>query len=118
MTYNDILALARAGYSSDQIGQLARLEQMQPAPAPAPVQPAPAPVQPAPAPAPVQPAPAPAPVQPAQQFDYNQMMAEILGIKQAVQAGNIAISQQPSAAPTADQILANIIAPKPVKKED
>ena len=92
MTYNDILALAKAGYNAGQIGQLAQLEQMQPAPAPAP-------------------APAPS-------FDYNQMMAEILGIKQAVQAGNIANSQQPAAAPTAEQILANIIAPKPIKKEE
>lgn len=106
MTYNDILALAKAGYNAEQIGQLAHLEQMQPAPAPAPTQ------APAPAPDPTT-APAPAPT-----FDYNQMMAEILGIKQAVQAGNIAASQQPTPVPTADQILANIIAPKPIKKEE
>ena len=109
MTYKNILALAHAGYSADQIGKLAMLEQM-PAPA-APVAPAaPAPAAPA-APAPAAPA-APAP------FDYQAMMAELLGIKNAIQAVNVQNSQQPEQPMTADQILANIIAPKPIKKED
>ena len=114
MTYKDILALAHAGYSADQIGKLAMLEQM-PAPA-APAAPAPAaPAAPAPA-APAAPAPA-APAEPAQ-FDYQAMMAELLGIKNAIQAVNVQNSQQPEQPMTADQILANIIAPKPIKKED
>ena len=111
MTYKDIIALANAGYTADQIGQLARVEQMEPAAAPVP-QPAAAPVQ-QPTAAPVQ-QPAAAPVQPA---DYSTIMAELLGIKQAVQAGNLQQAQQP-AVMTPDAILANIIAPKPRGKED
>ena len=96
MTYKDILALAHAGYSADQIGKLAMLEQM-----PAPAAPA-APATPA----------APAP------FDYQAMMAELLGIKNAIQTVNVQNSQLPEQPMTADQILANIITPKPIKKED
>ena len=90
MTYKDIIALANAGYTAGQIGQLAQLEQM------------PAPATPAPA--------TPAP-------DYNAIMAELLGIKQAVQVGNIQQTQQPPVL-TPDDILANIIAPKPRGKDD
>ena len=46
------------------------------------------------------------------------MMAELLGIKNAIQTGNLQNSQQPEQPMTADQILANIIAPKPIKKEE
>ena len=88
MTYKDILALAHAGYSADQIGKLAMLEQM------------------------------PAPAAPVAQFDYEAMMSELLGIKNAIQTGNVQNSQQPEQPMTADQIMANIIAPKPIKKED
>ena len=120
MTYKDIIALANAGYTADQIGQLFQLEQM-PAPtaAPAPAA-APAPTAaPAPAaPAPAAPAPAaPAPAAPVTTPDYNAIMAELLGIKQAVQAGNIQQTQQPLVL-TPDDILANIIAPKPRGKDD
>ena len=90
MTYKDIIALANAGYTAGQIGQLAQLEQM------------PAPATPAPA--------TPAP-------DYNAIMAELLGIKQAVQVGNIQQTQQPPVL-TPDAILATIIAPKPRGKDD
>ena len=115
MTYKDIIALANAGYTAGQIGQLAQLEQM-PAPAtPAPATPAPATAAPA-TPAPATPAPAtPAPATPAP--DYNAIMAELLGIKQAVQVGNIQQTQQPPVL-TPDDILANIIAPKPRGKDD
>ena len=44
-------------------------------------------------------------------------MSELLGLKQAVQAGNMMQVQQPAQIMTADDIIANIIAPKP-KKED
>ena len=94
MTYKDILALAHAGYSADQIGQLAMLEQI------------PAPAAPA------------APAAPVAQFDYQAMMAELLGIKNAIQTSNVQTSQQLEQPMTADQILANIIAPKPIKKEE
>lgn len=46
------------------------------------------------------------------------MMSELLGIKNAIQTVNVQNSQQPEQPMTADQILANIIAPKPIKKED
>jgi hypothetical protein len=46
------------------------------------------------------------------------MMGELLGIKNAIQTGNVQTSQQPKQPMTADQILANIIAPKPIKKEE
>ena len=105
MTYKDIIALANAGYTAGQIGQLAQLEQM-----PAPATAAPATAAPATA-APATAAPAtPAP-------DYNAIMAELLGIKQAVQVGNIQQTQQPPVL-TPDAILANIIAPKPRGKDD
>ena len=106
MTYKDILALAHAGYSADQIGQLAMLEQM---PAPA------TPATPAASAAPAAPA---TPAAPAAPFDYQAMMGELLGIKNAIQTGNVQTSQQPKQPMTADQILANIIAPKPIKKEE
>ena len=100
MTYKDIIALVNAGYTAGQIGQLAQLEQM-----PAPATAAPATAAPATA-APATPAP-----------DYNAIMAELLGIKQAVQVGNIQQTQQPPVL-TPDAILANIIAPQPRGKDD
>lgn len=109
MTYKDILALAHAGYSADQIGKLAMLEQMPAAPAAPAATAAPA--------APAAPAVPAAPAAPAP-FDYQAMMAELLGIKNAIQTGNVQTSQQPEQPMTADQILANIIAPKPIKKEE
>jgi hypothetical protein len=129
MTYKDILALAHAGYSADQIGKLAMLEQMPTPAAPAtpvapaapatPVAPA-APAAPATSVAPAAPATPVAPAAPAAPapFDYQAMMAELLGIKNAIQTVNVQNSQQPEQPMTADQILANIIAPKPIKKED
>ena len=133
MTYKDILALAHAGYSADQIGKLAMLEQM-PAPATpaAPVAPAApaiptapaapavptAPAAPAVPTAPAAPAVPAAPAAPAAPFDYEAMMSELLGIKNAIQTVNVQNSQQPEQPMTADQILANIIAPKPIKKEE
>ena len=115
MTVEEILALCHAGYNSDQIMQLAQAQQMERAQQPQqPVQPA-QPVQPQ---QPVQPAQPVQPVQqPAQPNGYEQIMSELLGLKQAVQAGNMMQVQQPAQIMTADDIIANIIAPKP-KKED
>ena len=107
MTVEEILALCHAGYNSDQIMQLAQAQQMERAQQPAqPVQPVQQPAQPV---QPVQ--------QPAQPSGYDQIMSELLGLKQAVQAGNMMQAQQPAQIMTADDIIANIIAPKP-KKED
>lgn len=113
MTVTEIIALCHAGYNSDQIMQLAQaqqLERAQQAQQPAqPVQPAQQVQQPA--------QQMQQPAQPAQPNGYEQIMSELLGLKQAVQAGNLMQTQQPAQIMTADDIIANIIAPKP-KKED
>ena len=110
MTVEEIIALCHAGYNSDQIMQLAQAQQMERAQQAQPVQ---QPAQPVQQPAqPVQPV-----QQPAQPNGYEQIMSELLGLKQAVQAGNMMQAQQPAQIMTADDIIANIIAPKP-KKED
>lgn len=111
MTVTEIIALCHAGYNSDQIMQLAQAQQMERAQQPAqPVQQiGPAAMQPAAPAVPVQ--------QPSQSGGYEQIMAELLGLKQAVQAGNMMQAQQPAQPMTADDIIANIIAPKP-RKED
>ena len=103
MTVEEIIALCHAGYNSDQIMQLAQAQQMERAQQVQPVQQPAQPVQP------VQ--------QPAQPNGYEQIMSELLGLKQAVQAGNMMQAQQPAQIMTAEDIIANIIAPKP-KKED
>ena len=122
MTVTEIIALCHAGYNSDQIMQLAQAQQMERAQqVQQPAQPV-QPVQPQQPAQPVQPQQPAQPVQPVQQQQpqssgYEQIMAELLGLKQAVQAGNMMQAQQPAQIMTADDIIANIIAPKP-KKED
>ena len=108
MTVEEIIALCHAGYNSDQIMQLAQAQQLERAQQPVqqPAQPVQQPVQPAQQPA-----------QPSQPSGYEQIMSELLGLKQAVQAGNMMQAQQPAQIMTAEDIIANIIAPKP-KKED
>ena len=103
MTVTEIIALCHAGYNSDQIMQLAQAQQMEHA------QQMQQPQQPA---QPVQ-----QPQQPQQPSGYEQIMSELLGLKQAVQAGNMMQAQQPAQIMTADDIIANIIAPKPKKEE-
>ena len=99
MTVEEILALCHAGYNSDQIMQLAQAQQMERAQQ----------LQ--------QPQQSQHPQQSQQPSGYDQIMAELLGLKQAVQAGNMMQAQQRAQIMTADDIIANIIAPKP-KKED
>ena len=112
MTVEEIIALCHAGYNSDQIMQLAQAQQMERAQQmQQPVQQMQQPVQ-----QPVQQMQQPV-QQPVQPSGYEQIMAELLGLKQAVQAGNMMQAQQPAQIMTADDIIANIIAPKP-KKED
>ena len=96
MTVTEIIALCHAGYNSDQIMQLAQAQQMERA---QPVQPVQQPAQ-----------------QPQQPVGYEQIMSELLGLKQAVQAGNMMQAQQPAQPQTAEDIIANIIAPKPRKE--
>ena len=108
MTVTEIIALCHAGYNSDQIMQLAQAQQLERA-------------QQMQQPAQQMQQPAQQMQQPAQQMQqpsgYEQIMSELLGLKQAVQAGNMMQAQQPAQIMTADDIIANIIAPKP-KKED
>lgn len=100
MDIKDIIALANAGFTAQQIATMATTA---PAPAPAPT-PVPAPVPaPAPAPAPV-PAPAPAPVDP--------IMEQLKALTTAVQTNAIINSQLPITQPeTPEDILASIINP-------
>ena len=115
---DDILTLAKAGFTANQIIALGSIQTPAPAPvapapapAPAPVAPAPAPVAPAPAPAPV----APAPVAPAPD-PFQQLFEQMTGIKQAIQSSNIQNSSIITQPQTTDDILASII--QPTKKED
>ena len=115
MKIDDIIALAKAGFTMEQIGEMNRiLKKPQPEPAPAPQpEPAPAP-QPQPAPAP-QPQPAPAP-QPEPAKDYQKIFEELSGIKQAIQQGNIGTDSFTKPTRTTDDILADLI--NPPKKGD
>ena len=100
MKIDDIIALAKAGFTMEQIGELNRIL-AQPEPAPAP--------QPEPAPAP-QPEPAPAP-QPEPAKDYQKIFEELTGIKQAIQQGNIGSDSFTKPTRTVDDILADVINP-------
>ncbi len=109
----DILTLAKAGFTAQQIAALSVVGN-----APTPV-PAPAP-EPAPAPAP-EPAPAPAPVpnNPTGNPDNISMadiMAQISGLNKTIQSGALLNTQQPQQ-PTAEDILAQIINPPSLNKE-
>ena len=128
---DDILTLAKAGFTANQIIALGSIQSPSVAPvqlpdgsgvmvaplapvAPAPVAPvapvAPAPVAPAPSPAPVAPAPTPAP------DPFQQLFEQMTGIKQAIQSSNIQNSTIATQPQTTDDILASII--QPTKKEE
>jgi len=97
-TLDDVLTLARAGFTAEQITGL-----LQPA---APEAPAP---QPDPQP---QPAAKPEPQPAAQPDPYAKLMEELGQIKAQIQQSNRSQAQQPEAQQlTGDQVLANIIAP-------
>ena len=98
MTQNDILALAKAGFTAQQI---AALNQIQPAAAPA-------------APA----APEPAAPEPAKEnASVDQILGAINGLQQQIQQSNLQHAQQPAQTPTADSILAAIINPPELDPE-
>ena len=102
MDIKDIIALANAGFTAQQIATMATTAPA-PAPVPAPA-PAPAPV-PVPAPAPV-PASAPAPV------PVDPIMEQLKALTTAVQTNAIINSQLPITQPeTPEDILASIINP-------
>ena len=104
MKIDDIIALAKAGFTMEQMSELNRiLSQPEPEPAP----------QPEPKPEPVpqpEPAPAPAP-QPEPAKDYQKIFEELTGIKQAIQLGNIGTDSFTKPTRTTDDILADLINP-------
>ena len=93
MNVSDILTLAKAGFTAEQIGKLMQIGAPAPAPAPAPAS-----------------APASAPDNTQAMFDkVFQQIADLTGI---VQRGNIANAHQPGVQPlTAEDVLAEIIRP-------
>lgn len=103
MNYSDIIALARAGFTAQQIAQMSQAE-------PAPVQQEPAPVQPAP----VQQEPAPVQQEPVQQTpdQLSAILAEMQTLKQTMQAQNRQNAELiPPTPQSAQDILSSIIAP-------
>ena len=93
MNYSDIIALARAGFTAQQIAQMAQAE-------PAPVQQEPAPVQQEPAP--VQQTP----------DQFSAILAEMQTLKQTMQAQNRQNAELiPPTPQSAQDILSSIIAP-------
>ena len=104
MNYSDIIALARAGFTAQQIAQMTQAEQV-------PQEPAPVPVQQEPTPAPVQQEPTPAPVQQTPD-QLSAILAEMQTLKQTMQAQNRQNAELiPPAPQSAQDILSSIIAP-------
>lgn len=118
MAFNneDILVLAKAGFTAQQIAALNSVAPVAPVPAPAPETPAPAP-----APAPVAPAPAPeAPAAPstAAPHSVDDVLAAISGLSASIQNANLLAAQMPTEQKTAETILASIINPPTKPKEE
>lgn len=108
MKYSEIITLAQAGFTAQQIAQMAQVEaatQSASAPAAAP--------QPAPAPAITQPTPAPA-TAPQQTPDHlTAILAEMQTLKQTMQAQNRQNAELiPPTPQSAQDILSSIIAPQ------
>ena len=103
MNAKDIIALANAGFTTDQIAKIAKA--VEPAPAPA-AESAPAPAA---EPAPAQPAAKPAPAQQAH-FEYANLLDKMDTLVAQIQQSAILNSAQPKEE-SADDILAAIIDP-------
>lgn len=103
MNIEDVLTLARAGYSAEQISTLAR--GMNPAPV--------APAEPASV-APAEPALAPAPAEPAPAVNSNaELLNAIKGLETTIKGLAVATTSQPAPkSETVDDIIANIINPQ------
>ena len=99
MNYSDIIALARAGFTAQQIAQMSQAEQVPQEPAPAP----------APAVEPQEPAPAIVQQTPDQ---LSAILAEMQTLKQTMQAQNRQNAELiPPTPQSAQDILSSIIAP-------
>lgn len=104
MNYSDIIALARAGFTAQQIAQMSQAEQ-------APQEPTPAPVPQAQTPAVEQQEPAPAIVQQTPD-QLSAILAEMQTLKQTMQAQNRQNAELiPPTPQSAQDILSSIIAP-------
>lgn len=102
MNYTEIIALAKAGFTAQQIAQMAVISQQETTPAPVQQEPTPAPVQEEPTPAPAQQTP----------DQFAAILAEMQTLKQTVQAQNRQNAELiPPAPQSAQDILASIIAP-------
>ena len=105
MNIEDILTLAKAGYTAEQISALARGISNTPA-------------EPAPAPAPAEPAPAPAPAEPAQvsapAVNSNaELLDAIKGLETTIKGLAVATTSQPTPkTESVDDIIASIINPQ------
>lgn len=117
MNYTDIIALARAGFTAQQIAQMAQAEQVQQEPAPAPVQQEPSGMaailtqMQTLVPATSQPATAPEITQPASD-QFSAILAEMQTLKQTMQAQNRQNAEFiPPTPQSAQDILSSIIAP-------
>ena len=93
MNYTDIIALAKAGFTAQQIAQMAAVGQQEPTPAPAQQEPTPAPAQQTP-------------------DQFAAILAEMQTLKQTVQAQNRQNAELiPPTPQSAQDILTSIIAP-------
>ena len=118
MAFNneDILVLAKAGFTAQQIAALNSVAAAPVAPV-APVAPeTPAPVAPAPAPAPAPEAPAAPPT--AAPHSVDDVLAAISGLSASIQNANLLQAQMPTEQKTAETILASIINPPTKTKEE
>ena len=116
MAFNneDILVLAKVGFTAEQIAALNMVGTQAPAPAPEAPAPAPAPAS-APAPAPAPEAPQMPPT--AAPHSVEDVLAAISGLSASIQNANLLQAQMPTEQKTAESILASIINP-PIKKEE
>ena len=115
---NEILTLAKAGFTAEQIAALNASFPQNPQPTPAAPQTAPAPIQPTQqmpivaqptAPAPVQPT-APAPTAPEPQATVDDVLKAVTGLQSTFQQTMLQTAVQPQPK-TAEDILAEIINP-------
>ena len=104
MKYSEIITLAQAGFTAQQIAQMAQVEaDSQPEPVPAP--------QSTPAPEITQPSPAPETIQQTPD-QFTAILAEMQTLKQTMQAQNRQNAELiPPAPQSAQDILSSIIAP-------
>ena len=122
MELSDIMALVKAGYTKDEIAQMENPNPQNPNPVPVPAPTQEQPQTPEPVPAQVvepvavpAPAPAPQPTQAPAEPTMAELMQSIAKLTSAVQANAIAQSVIPGGAnpqaPTAEDMLAEIIRP-------